>query len=368
MRRIYAETENTELNALLKEIQDKIILPAYLPEKQRKIVFDPTKKLYLDQNPIDIEVEGHEHRFKTLVKSKDIPRSREALWKALRAMETTEDWQNLGTLLAGYRKAGIVLAPVHIGKITRLATESGQVEVLVECLKQASETGLYITNREQFIRILMAINAKVVSANADVAQVKRAARMGEILLDLVQRPENVHRISRGKGATRSLLNFSALGRSMLLHARVSVALAKQAAEEPIEENLVVIKDDLALLQSLWAPFSKDGIPMRDQSELVELRPANGSAAAGETTQSRRKNPTQPLNGSAYTRSLAWAIRGIETAQPLAPEETAHLNVVVLGLKAHAGQVIKDAPQANQGAWSEAYESVLRGEADSPTPA
>ena len=164
VRAVFSETENDELRNVLKMIQEKIILPAYLPEKQRRIVFDPKKRSYLEQNPIIIEVDGLEHKFSSIDRFKDVENSKKALSRALEHMHTPEDWTNLGPLLAGYRRAGIRLKAKHLGKIVRVAGTRGQIFAVIECAKQSDKTGFTLKNPEVVARVFAFINDKISKA------------------------------------------------------------------------------------------------------------------------------------------------------------------------------------------------------------
>lgn len=351
VRAIYSETDNAELNSILNTIQESIILPAYLPQKQRRIVFDPKKRNYLEQNPIDIEVEGHEHRFKSIDVAKDIPAAREMLWKALAAMKTKEDWANLGTILAGFRKARVVLSTNQQAKLMRLAIQNGQIGVLLECLKQARETGLYVANKEQLLTLFQGVNRQILDAEGDVAEIKQATRSGEIILDLIQRPDNMEKMVAGRD-TRSFLHFSPLARGMLLHARVSLVKAKQQAEEPIDEDMVTIKDDLLLLNSLWAPHLRDGIPLSEFPELKEMNPAH-------TVQKANRFVPHAVSGSSYLQCLGWVIRGIKVAEELSIDEATPLLPLVESLETHAAEVIRECGEKS-AKWAEEYEALKAG--------
>lgn len=348
----------------MSEIQNKIILPAYLPEKQRAIVFDPTKRMYLEQNPIDIEVEGLEHRFKTLDKTKDIPNSRGILWKAIEAMKSKEDWENLGTILAGFRKAGVALSPNQLGKIIRLAYQAGQIGTIIECAKQAQHTGLYIVNKEQIAHVYLAINKEIAAANGDLAQIKQAVSQAETVLDLVQRPEHLKKIAAANGHS-TLLQFSSVTRGMILHARASLVEAKQLAEEPVDENLITLKDDLALLKSLWAAHLQHGIPLVKVRELTELNPRYEEQATKELGAPKlkrlalgdRESRYHFLNGSSYVRSLAWTVRGIQLAEQIAKEETAPLLPLAKSLETHVASFLTLGSE-NGESWAKEYEEIV----------
>jgi len=350
LRALPTPTENAKLNEILNVIQDKIILPAYLPQKQRRIVFNPKKKGYLSQNPIDIEVEGHEHRFQTLNSHKDIPDARKQLYDAIDTMESKEDWANVGTILWGYRKAGVRLNQRAYDKIIRLACDSGNVGMVIGCLKQAHLTGMWITEREQVIRIVNAINARW---DGSLEQAKQASSWVRTLVDIIQRPENAEEVSKaikkrqladsGLGMSP---HFSVLGRTAMLQTRAVTIQAKTQVEESVEDDLVALKDDLATVQTLWAPQLKEGKALAENAELAQARPSRQAFFS--------------LNGSEYVKSLAWSIRGIRTSQQVAEEAAAPLLPLVDNLEQYAREFIQSEAgnEARAEQWTKCFEEAL----------
>ena len=275
---------------------------------------------------------------------KDLKSSRKLLWDAIHAMRTKEDWDNLATVLAGYRKANIRLNHNQQAKVMRMAIQNGHIGSLLECLKQAQETGLYFRKKEEFCNVYLGVNNKIEAANGDLAEIRQATRWGEIVLDLAQRPGTVQRSAKGRNV-RTFLHFSLFARGMLLHARASLAQAKQDAGEPIDEDLITIKDDLVLLASLWAPHLADGKPVSEVDEVKELSPRGTEDAS--------------INGRSYVECLAWQLRAIKLAEKLASEEAKPLLPLADALEKHAGDIIEAGGE--KGAyWSKAFESTLKG--------
>ncbi|ODA80012.1 hypothetical protein RJ55_02970 [Drechmeria coniospora] len=342
VRAVFAETDNSELNAVLQTIQEKIILPAYLPEKQRKLVFNPKMRSYLEQNPIVIEVDGLEHKFSSLDRFKGIENSKRILNQALDKMETTSDWSNLGTLLAGYKKAGIKLMAKHWGRVARVAGTRGHVFAVIECAKQADKTGLLLTNRELVVRVLAYVNAKITESKWDATETKQALCWAEQVLDLLQKPEHMLSTKRA----RDRLHFSRLVRGLALFARASALQVKKDAGEPVEKDVVLLKDELALLGSLW-----EGSLEKDLSELEEFALLHPTLERNSSPNGTR-NP-KGLNGSAYVQVLAQNIKGISLARKLLAEEAKILAPVEGALEKHLGDFVKTAHGRSKG-WEDVY--------------
>ncbi|KAL7784593.1 hypothetical protein V8C37DRAFT_395564 [Trichoderma ceciliae] len=346
VRAVFAETENTEMNKILNTIQENIILPAYLPEKQRKLVFDPQMKSYLEQNPIIIEVEGLEHKFSSIDRFTDIENSKTILSRALKSMQSQDDWANLGTLLAGYKKAGIRLKANHWGKIVRMAGKSGNIHAVIECAKQSDETGLLFSNRETVVRVLSYINEKITSSNWDVAETMQAQKWADIVLDLVQRRE--HMIE--DQPTRDRLHFSRVVRGMTLFSRVSAIKVKQQAGEAVEQDVVLLKDEVELLTSLWKDSTDANL--EEVAEFAKLNPTleRNSSPKGV------KIPTA-LNGSAYVKVLAQNIKAISLAREILGEEAQGLAPAEVAVADHLRHFAQTSKSSTEG-WDEEYSKIV----------
>lgn len=333
-----------ELNTILNSIQETIILPAHLPTKQRKLVFNPRNRSHLEQNPIIIEVEGLEHKFSPIDRSKDIENSKTALFRALTKMQSAEDWANLPTLLAGYQKAGIKLKDDHMGRIARLAGTNGQIYTIIECAKQSSKTGLLFRTPEIAVRTLASVNDKITESSWDANETKQALKWTETVLDLLQRPEHAP-IAQN---TRDRLHFSRLVRGLALFARASAAKVGQASER--EMNL--LRDEVALLVSLW----EDAVN-KDLWEVPEFANLNPTVEryAGEHGDSPRHR--QALPGSAYVQTFAQYIKGIELAEEVLGGEAKALSPILNTLKSHLQDfAARSANKADR--WEEEYEKVM----------
>ncbi|KAH6611017.1 hypothetical protein Trco_001037 [Trichoderma cornu-damae] len=346
VRAVFAETENSEMNKILNNIQETIILPAYLPEKQRKLVFDPKMKSYLEQNPIVIEVEGLEHKFSSIDRFTGIENSKAVLAKALKSMQSQEDWFNLGTLLAGYKKAGIRLKANHWGKIVRMAGTSGNIHAIIECAKQSEKTGLLFTNRETVVRVLSFINEKVTSSNWDEAETKQAQKWADQVLDLVQRREHT---AEGQ-PTRERLHFSRVVRGMTLFTRASAIKVKQRAGEAVEQDLLLLQDEVELLNSLWKGSTDANL--EEVAEFAKLNPTLERTSGPKGV----KIPTA-LNGSAYVKVLAQNIKGITLAREILGDEAQSLAPVEVSLADHLRHFVHTSKSSTKG-WDQEYLKIV----------
>ncbi|KAG6011189.1 hypothetical protein E4U54_008227 [Claviceps lovelessii] len=350
VRAVFTETDNAELNSILQSIQNTIILPAHLPEKQREIVFDPKKRSFLEQNPIVIELDGLEHKFSPIDRFKGIDNSKKALAKALNNMHSADDWANLSTLLAGFKKARIKLKPTHWGKIVRLAGIRGHVYAIIECAKQSDKTGLFLKNPEVVLRVLAFVNDKISNSSGAAAESKQALTWVEMVLDLLQRPEHAMPAQQ----TRERLHYSPLVRGLVLYARASAANTGKAGERELD----LLRDDVTLLTSLWQDAV--GKDLVEVAEFAKLNP----------TLERNANPNgnhapRALNGSAYIQVLAQNIKGVELAQQVLGQEAAEgLSPILKTLESHLQDFATTSEQRTDE-WAKEYEKVMGKKPDWP---
>ncbi|KAG5977294.1 hypothetical protein E4U55_006899 [Claviceps digitariae] len=349
VRAIFTETDNAELNSILKNIQDKIILPAHLPEKQRRIVFDPKKRSFLEQNPIVIEVEGLEHKFSPIDRFKDIVDSKILFNKALHNMHSADDWANLSTLLAGFKKAGIKLRPDDWGKIVRKAGTTGHVFPIIECAKQSDKTGLFLNNAEVVARLLAFVNDKISNSPGEVAEVKQAVKWVDMVLELLQRPE--HAV---KGQTRERLHYLRLVRGMVLLARASFVNTGEASKQDLDS----LRYEVTLLKALW----EDAVD-KDLYEVAEFSRLNPTLER-KARQDGQEVP-RALNGSAFVQVLAQNIKGIETAQQvLGQEATEGLSPILKALASYLHDFASTSKFRTE-VWADEYEKALGRKPDWP---
>ncbi|KAM5351404.1 hypothetical protein ACJ41O_004127 [Fusarium nematophilum] len=352
---IFAETENLKLNEALKVIQEKIILPAYLPQKQRELVFNPKKRNFIQQNPVVIELDGLEHKFSTINRFKDVPNSKKALLGALKLMETKEDWDNLGTLLAGYKKAGIRVHREHYARITRMAGRAKQTYAIIECAKQADKTGLVLDQKDCVVLLLANINKKITHPSGEADETLQALKWTNLVLDLLQRPEHL------KEGVMPLdrLHFSPVVRGLVLFAQASAAQAQQAAEEPAGNDLQKpqhddLQESVDFITAAWSRLGTDDLT--NSPVLADLNP--------RAPRAKPNKPDTDISPNYYILALAQNIKGMELAEEMLGDAAKDLKPTREALEKHLQDFIA-ANQIYREGWADTYESVTGRRPDWP---
>ncbi|KAL0931923.1 uncharacterized protein CTRU02_212876 [Colletotrichum truncatum] len=193
---IFDKTSTPGLAPILEEIQSSIILPFYLPIHQRKRVFSEKMKNSLRSDPVYIEVDGHEHKF-SFIDEDSLPASRAITWKALRAMQTAEDWNNFGRLLSGMRTAGRRYSEIDFVKMIRLAGIKGQIYTIIEAARQVRKTGLKLDTSEKVNEILHFVQMRAANSGWEKEKTEQALRWTEMVLEMLEDEKHIPKKNSG---------------------------------------------------------------------------------------------------------------------------------------------------------------------------
>jgi hypothetical protein len=274
VRAVFGATSNDDLETTLKEIQEKITLPAHLPREQRSILRDRKKKNYIEQNPVVIEIEGLVHKYTSLVLAKDMPNSKHIFKQAIKNMHTREDWANLETLLSGFKKAGIALKPKHYGFASRRAIASEQLYSLIECARHVQDTGYLLSaNGESGFVVLLALAHRATTENH-----AQTIKWLENVQDILER--SPHKELSNINDLRS----SKLASGLMLSARIADV---QASESPSEAQMNNLSDEVERARALWTralDAQNESLQLEiDELGLNSLRRITRTQADGTTT-------------------------------------------------------------------------------------
>lgn len=343
---VFAETENPELNQILTQIQEKIILPAHLPEAQRKLVFSKRKSDYIQRNPVVIELDGLEHTFKTIDQFTDIPNASKAYQEATKLMTTKEEWDNLGTLLAGYKKAGIRLKRRQYDSAIRRAGQHRQPYAIIECAKQASKTGFLLNNTSTVILLLASINIRIHKPTGEESDAQEALKWNQLVWDLIQRPEHL----RDAASPREQPHFNPAIRGLILYAQTSAVKEKQAAEASVEQLIQDVRDNVEFITSAWKDQLSEPLTKSPYTNYVNPR-----------AEPLDRKYMQHIAPYYFVQLVAQNVRAIDLAQEIIGDDASDLTPVREALEQDLETFIRADVSAgakrNKAGWGHAYEDV-----------
>ena len=142
-------SSNEELNEILTEIRQKHLIPAYVSDSARNMMFSSKHREYLGQNPLKVDAGGQEVELKPINRYEVRARAN-LLIKAvnLMAKEGGAEWDNLPALLTGLSHGNHTTRKKSQAKLARLAIRGGRFDVIMKCLAQVESTGLSLEHKE----------------------------------------------------------------------------------------------------------------------------------------------------------------------------------------------------------------------------
>ncbi|KAH6888584.1 hypothetical protein B0T10DRAFT_56701 [Thelonectria olida] len=330
LRAVFTETQNPNLNEVLTKIQEKIILPAHLPEKQRKMIFDPNMRNHIKQNPIIIELDGLEHKFTFMNRFHDLPNSKKAFREVLDLMQTKEDWDNLAILLAGYKKAGIKLYKFHYASMIRRAASRNQIHTIIECVKQSSKTGFNLSQDTHIIQLFLFVGKE---------KPETAVKWNDEILNLLQ-----------LSGQASELNPIALGQ--VLFAQAANVQNKTANQVEVTKETAQLKDSAQHLAQWWSRqlAENESVP----ASIVKLAPQK------ESKESKKRKDTLNLSGIELIQAIAMNIKGMSLAREILGDAAKDLEPVEQKLETHVREFVKETAENGlyREVWATAYEEIM----------
>ncbi|KAH9900581.1 hypothetical protein F4778DRAFT_739566 [Xylariomycetidae sp. FL2044] len=193
----FTPTSSPALDQLLDNIRNKIILPAYLPQAQRKRIYSKKWQKKLQADPVIIEIDGEVLRFRHENLFTGIPNTRQSLEQAVTSFETPADFANFRPLVEGIAYAQRKLHPDALNKLVRVMGSKGRIYDIIDCARSGKRTGIVLDSSERVNEILHYVQMKAADADWAKAETQQALRWAEMVLDMLQ--DEAHQPKRPKG-------------------------------------------------------------------------------------------------------------------------------------------------------------------------
>ncbi|KAL1302900.1 hypothetical protein AAFC00_003225 [Neodothiora populina] len=194
---VFDETSTPALDNVLATLRDKHLIPAYLNDRQRHLVFGDKFKTELDNNPAYATLGDEEVQLRHMNRRVDIPALSPLIAKALSLMQDSQDWKQSPALLEGLRKGGHVRTR-HAEKLVRKAIQADQLGVVIRCLNRSAATGLTLKHDNILSLVMWGLHEHAQKDSWDEARVRKAQRYGDMIAELLESDD--HGSARRLGA------------------------------------------------------------------------------------------------------------------------------------------------------------------------
>lgn len=148
-------------------------------------------KKTLESEPVTATIGEEEFRLQYIDPKNDIPSTRESLKKILGLMKKRPDWENLIGLLTGLYNSRAQYKKAFLTEISiRALGNAGQQDILLECLRRASETGIRLRRPSASIVTMNAMLSKAVDSEWSAGETEKALQWAEQVVDLMEDPKH----------------------------------------------------------------------------------------------------------------------------------------------------------------------------------
>jgi hypothetical protein len=142
----------------------------------------------LKNDPITITLDGVVHNYHH-VNIFSLPSTKKLAMRAINLMKTPADFKNLPRLLSGLVKAKRSLPPEAYCQIIRLAGKYDHLAMMIELARRGKTTGFWLDTHQKALELMLCLQEKAFNSGWDKAQTKSALTSANVLLELLEQPD-----------------------------------------------------------------------------------------------------------------------------------------------------------------------------------
>lgn len=174
----FSETSSPDLNRILGSFRQDIFIPAGLPQRQRMSMFKAKHARRLEEEPITVNISETEQFTLRPMDYRSLPTKKEAN-KAFQLMTSTNEYKNLIPFLKGLRMSNFRVSSDRWEQLIRHAGPAGKLNLIVECARQQSETGLSFDKIPVARRLFFEIHSMAQAADFKGPAAAQALRLAQ---------------------------------------------------------------------------------------------------------------------------------------------------------------------------------------------
>ncbi|KAI9850950.1 MAG: hypothetical protein M1838_004735 [Thelocarpon superellum] len=182
----FAPTSSPELDSLLSDFRSKVFLPAHLLKPHRNLIYQPRNHARLRSEPVHVEIGQERVQLEPINRLQDEPSFRKSLPRILSLMREPSDWRVVPAFLAELQTAKRKVTPGQAQKIVRKANEAGRQDIVIECVKRVSKTGLRLNDVHLAREVIWGSYMRAMRAEWAASEVAKAFSQAEYIVDLFE--------------------------------------------------------------------------------------------------------------------------------------------------------------------------------------
>ncbi|KAB5558488.1 hypothetical protein GE09DRAFT_1286699 [Coniochaeta sp. 2T2.1] len=342
----FPKTSSTELDDLLETVRYKVILPSYLPEDQRKRMYNRRYKTQLEADPITMEIDGEKLRFYFTDKVRAVPSTKKSLYDILNLMKTPDDFAILPRLLEGLCvQAGRKLKSEQYCKIIRRAGMQGCIHTILTCAREVKRTNFKLDTFDKANTTMINIQLEAIMSDFDEAETAKALQRTERVLDMLEEKDHQPTVKKGETLHRTFPLWKdplILGHRLHMAAVVAV---KHNRGADVEGKVAKYAKEIV---ALW-PEGKGAVELYSEQDF-----------AADETLARMRHPTDVF----FT--VAPILHGFQLAAEVVDEQLAEqLRTRAATLEKELSAALAARPLQEGRKAAQVYQKLFPGREQSP---
>lgn len=186
----FGPVSTPDLERQLNYIREKLFVPMYMSEHQRRLMFRARYHDRLVEQQVKVTIGDEEFTLYPRLRQ-EMP-DKQTVFATMQEMKTPKDWENLIPLLIGLRKSHFAVHPGTYEKWIRLAGKSGATAVILEIAKQTKRTGFTLDRYGVGLQLALSLYESAQSAGFKGEALDKALRQAEQAAQLMNAPEHTN--------------------------------------------------------------------------------------------------------------------------------------------------------------------------------
>ncbi|KUJ17495.1 uncharacterized protein LY89DRAFT_645016 [Mollisia scopiformis] len=192
----FTEVSSPELKDFLTYLREELFLPSHLSDSQLQLVRKYKYRKQLETESTIATIEGEDFKLKPL-KMRAQPSLTQSVGQALSMMREKKDWENVPSLLQGAATAMKSHSTLSgekwtylLEQVLRRLGKAGRQNVVLECLRRGSDTGLTMSTRNLATRVFTCFGRKAYDNDFNAADTEKALLYAEQAAALMENLEH----------------------------------------------------------------------------------------------------------------------------------------------------------------------------------
>ena len=161
-------------------------MPSHLSRSHRDLIYKEKHQRTLEIEPVFATISGENFQLEHIDRLSDVPGKKSGLKKAVELMKEKGDWDNLPSLLIGFKDAKRVISGDDLCWLVRKAGIAGRPDIILECARRVSDTGFTLRSPMVVAELMWQLQHRAVKSGWALKETKQALSWAEMVSELLE--------------------------------------------------------------------------------------------------------------------------------------------------------------------------------------